>query len=321
MFSGSIETNKEYSSRPCLNAFHIAQQISRRVAYSYSGIASAHVIFNSIKEVAENLSEKLKLNLSSQIIINVIIDQNGKYKGYSFIYISNPILYCLVVGLNECGERPLSLEDEKKMELETETETSKIIEGKKDEIGNEVLKLMCPQAGKARNKYKRKNKIEIEKKQQEVMDKFRMETYDEVYMSKLSIFNNDKYLIGLQMKYEYDKSTAISLLGPEEGKKQRIVGNLGTLTFISASTSVVFRSKDNRYNELVMSRGYQIEDNRLLQIFKPFTSSNDYPKIRRDNNIFVEFAFEDDCIFASMICKRIMIDGEEYYFDFPRNRK
>lgn len=187
-----IETYKYPKKNP--NVFLTREVHSRTngILCCYTGCADTITQFESFKSRIVDLSKKYKIDLSTQICINVGINHEGKYRGFTIVYISNDITYCLLIG-KDPGGQDIIIE-------EVDTKATK-----------ETLK-----------KFGKKSLANLS---QEELDKFDQE-YEDIFYS---IPEDKRIRQPLILAYKY-KPEDVSRLGDNEIKKKVILDNLGKIT-------------------------------------------------------------------------------------------
>lgn len=110
-----IKTN-EFKRNFSVNTV-LVQQDTYGILYCFTGCASADKIYRCFEKELIRLSEILKIDLSTQLCINVHLNSNGTYKGYSIIYVSNDISYCLLLGLDSVGQKVILEAVDKKITI------------------------------------------------------------------------------------------------------------------------------------------------------------------------------------------------------------
>lgn len=110
-----IKTN-EFKRNFSVNTVRV-QQDTYGILYCFTGCASADKIYRCFEKELMRLSETLKIDLSTQLCINVHLNSNGTYKGYSVIYVSNDIAYCLLLGLDSVGQKVVLESVDKKITI------------------------------------------------------------------------------------------------------------------------------------------------------------------------------------------------------------
>src|SRR4051794_6058269 len=94
----------------------LRQRETFSVIYSFCGSATEQEIFNAIELQSHEWSKTFKVDLSSQVTITVARNSNGLCKGYSFIHVQNPILYCLLLGYDIAGQNIVNSKFEAEIE-------------------------------------------------------------------------------------------------------------------------------------------------------------------------------------------------------------
>jgi len=276
----------------------LKQQEHRGIGYVYSGSAFPKDIFEAVEKRLLYLADLHKVDLSTQVIINTEVTSKGLLKGYSFIMIINPFAYCLLLGLDTGGqerENPVVVENIEKQVLEKyppiPPPTRK---GKKKKSSKSILENM---------------KIKEEERQRD-MDAmfenlfFKMET-------------KDRYLPADVLTYQWKPEDKMRL-GEIERTKWRIVENLGKLTFVFPSESIIKKDEYSSYYYLFCRNNAGLDEEFFEGIFRPFQIVN-VQCIKYES--MIEFKETKDAIAAFMICKGFKLEGHIFEFSFPKEQE
>lgn len=160
------------------------------ILYLLTGPADTQKVRSSLESKIVELSKKFKIDLTTQLAINVGLNQEGKCRGFTIIYIANPITYCVLIGKDPGGQDIIQREVDNR-------------------ITNQVLqKMKCKSIAKVKD-----------------LDHFDDE-YDKVFYT-LPV--EERYVQPYILTYNYTESD-LDKLGEWERKKQMIIANLGKIT-------------------------------------------------------------------------------------------
>jgi hypothetical protein len=279
-----IETEK-YPTKTYINTILI-QQESRGIFYCYSGCADAKKIFKAFELKLLQWSKELKIDLSTQIVINVSRNNNNTFRGFSIVFISNSIAYCLLRGFDKHGQRLLIEEKEKNIINSTMKELKKL------KIISNTMSY---------------NRL-INEGNSEVNGAF-----DRLYLKKLNENANECFVQSIELKYDY-KPQDVNMLGEKEKTKWHITSNLGTIS-ISVPDTTHMGSLAYLSEYLYSKTKYEYSLDFFQGIFRPFKKVQVYVE---KNECLVELQSKEDAYYAIMLYKNILLPDDTIHFTFAK---
>lgn len=278
-----IETQK-YPTKEYINTILIRND-TRGILYYFSGCADTNTILKCFNSRLNKLADDNQVDLSTQIAITVGIDQNGFYRGFTIVFISNSISYCMLLGMDKYGRMILSEEIDKKVTDKTVAELKKKLKRRKltfeGVLNSNDLKLK--------------------------------DAFDDLYFKILSE-ETERYKKPDIIQYSYTQQD-VERLGRWKDK-WNIKTNLGKLAGMIPDVSNL-SSQGGMDTCLYCKKGFDdFGEDYFRGLFRPFNNIKIHSV---EDETIIEFKDKKDCALASMLYKIVKIgENEEIHFTFPR---
>ena len=100
---------------------------NQHVLYVTSGVSTREQLEESFRDAIMEINEKMNRKIECKFKVNLIVGKNGEYFGIGYVWVSNPEIYRILLGLDEYGEKlhriipnpswkPLTEEEEYKLQ-------------------------------------------------------------------------------------------------------------------------------------------------------------------------------------------------------------